>query len=384
MGEAAGFWSYVRKDDEGDYGRIRALACDVRTRYGIQTGGDPLELFVDRESIQWGDAWKMRIDTAIAGTTFFIPVITPSYFRSEACRHELLKFAREAERLGLAQLLMPIYWVRVPELEQDPEGSADEAIRIVAKYNREDLRSVGLEDQDSSVYRKAVDALAHELVKRADAASGIADLPVAGIAVGEPQPEDDDPGIIERLVAMEDGVPRAVEALNDVGAQMQAVNVVLDSSGQKIQAASARGQGMKAVLTITNRLAQELEEPAGQMDLRGRDFGRVVGEIDPGMQAQLDLIENHDGPLTAENKATLRGLLELVDNARTTAGALNGMLAEAQNAATFSRSLRAPLGRIRGGLLGVLDGNAVIEEWGRRASTILEEGDDHDLPSSDS
>src|ERR1700679_2942248 len=131
MGEAAGFWSYVRKDDEGDYGRIRALADDVRARYEIQTGGDPLDLFLDRESIQWGDAWKQRLDTAIAGTTFFIPVITPSYFRSEACRHELLKFAREAERLGLTQLLMPIYWVRVPALDEDPKKSSDNAIQIV-------------------------------------------------------------------------------------------------------------------------------------------------------------------------------------------------------------------------------------------------------------
>jgi hypothetical protein len=115
MAEAVGFWSYVREDDEGDHRRIRALADDLREQYRIQTA-EKLELFVDRESIEWGEAWKRRIDTAIAGTTFFIPIITPSYLLSPECRRELLKFVREAERLGLAQLLMSVYWVTVPAL----------------------------------------------------------------------------------------------------------------------------------------------------------------------------------------------------------------------------------------------------------------------------
>jgi hypothetical protein len=90
MAEAVGFWSYVRQDDEGDHGRILALANDLREQYRMQTA-EELELFVDRESIEWGEAWKERIDTAIAGTTFFIPIITPSYLRSPECRRELLK-----------------------------------------------------------------------------------------------------------------------------------------------------------------------------------------------------------------------------------------------------------------------------------------------------
>jgi TIR domain len=94
--QAAGFLSYVQTDDEDDNGRISALADDLRAQYRMQTG-EKFELFVDRESIQWGEAWEHRIENAIAGTTFFIPVITPSYFQSRACRKELLKFVREAE-----------------------------------------------------------------------------------------------------------------------------------------------------------------------------------------------------------------------------------------------------------------------------------------------
>src|SRR4051794_7109392 len=96
---AAGFWSYVHADDESDGGRILSLAGHLRSQYRLKTA-DELELFLDRDSLSWGEEWEARIDEAIAGTTFFIPVITPSYFKSQPCRQELLKFTREASRLG--------------------------------------------------------------------------------------------------------------------------------------------------------------------------------------------------------------------------------------------------------------------------------------------
>ena len=99
-------------------------------------------MFVDRESLQWDDEWNARINAAIAGTTFFIPVITPSYFKSTACRRELLKFYREAKRLGLEQLILPVYWISVPELDEDPDDEADEAVEVVARYQWQDFREL--------------------------------------------------------------------------------------------------------------------------------------------------------------------------------------------------------------------------------------------------
>ncbi len=165
-GQAAGFWSYVQQDDADDFGRILDLAGRLRGAYRLRQA-DELTLFVDRESVQWGDEWSARIDAAIAGTTFFIPVITPSYFKSQACRKELLKFERQARKLGLEQLIMPIYWVPVPELEDNPDEAGDEAITVIARYQWQDFREVRLEDESSSTFRKAVSNLANELANRA-------------------------------------------------------------------------------------------------------------------------------------------------------------------------------------------------------------------------
>lgn len=131
LGTAAAFWSYVHADNDAEGGRILDLAARVRGAYRLFTAED-LDLFVDRKDVLWGDAWRDRIDEAIAGTTFFIPIVTPSYFQSEECRRELLQFTSEATRLGLEQLLMPIYWAPVTALDRRDAPTHDEAVAIIA------------------------------------------------------------------------------------------------------------------------------------------------------------------------------------------------------------------------------------------------------------
>ncbi|HEV7615094.1 MAG TPA: toll/interleukin-1 receptor domain-containing protein [Solirubrobacterales bacterium] len=373
MAGAAGFLSYVRKDDDGDHGRILAFANDLREQYRIQTA-EPLELFVDRESIQWGEAWEQRIDSAIAGTTFFIPIVTPSYFQSQACRQELLKFVREAERLGLEQLLMSVYWVTVPELEDEPELSTDEAIRVVAKYNWQDLREESFEERDSAIYRKAVREIARELGKRADLARKVGDIPVSHIATDTPiessSEANEPPGIIESFVTTEDQLPRAGSLLQKIGEEMDSINSMMEGFGDKAKGASSRGQGMKAVLTLTNRLAQEMSEPASEIANAGHEYGQVLAELDPAVHTQIDMMEAEDG-LPVEHREYLEQIVGLVAAAQEAQPGFESVVSGAESAATFSRSLRAPLSEMKGGVRGVLDGNAVIEAWGSRAAELL-------------
>lgn len=53
MSDLGVFWSYVHKDDEAVGGRIVRLAQLLRNEYELQTG-EPLVVFVDKSSIEWG------------------------------------------------------------------------------------------------------------------------------------------------------------------------------------------------------------------------------------------------------------------------------------------------------------------------------------------
>ncbi len=380
MTGAAAFWSYVQKDNDGDHGRIIALSEDLRQRYRIQTGED-LEIFIDREDVEWGVAWKRRIDTAISGTTFFIPVITPSYFKSQACREELLTFARTAERLGLGELVMSVYWVDVPALEDDPGSSSDDVVRIVANYNWQDLRQESLEDRDSASYRKAVAKLAAELAKQAAAAQKVDDLPPdegRSNAQSEvvPSGQDAEVGILEQLVESEDAQAQATVSLGVVAEKMNLINEKVQSTGEEIKAAAADGQGVRSALTLTNRLAQEIAGPSEELATAGHDYRSVLGKIDPAVQLRFDAIEeNGAGP---EDEEWLQELEELLAVSLEMENIFKELLDGAETVATFSRSLRAPLGRMRQGVLSVIDGNVLIKDWSRRASEGGEKADGDD------
>ena len=95
------FWSYVRKDDKAEGGRIVHLAQLLSQRIELLTGEDSFRIFVDNTSIHWGHHFEKKLEEAIVDTTMFICVITPRYFKSRACRDELRLFASTAKRLGL-------------------------------------------------------------------------------------------------------------------------------------------------------------------------------------------------------------------------------------------------------------------------------------------
>lgn len=370
--KAYGFWSYVQEDDAGDGGRVLDLATDLRTQYRMQTA-ENLELFVDRDSAKWGEEWNELISDAIAGTTFFIPVITPSYFRSNACRQELLKFVREADRVGLQRLLMPVYWITVPALENDGINSTDEAVRAVARHQWRDLRDIRLEDRSSSHYRKAVNDLAGDIAGRAsEVASSIDDLAAgpSGAKDRSIDSEGDELGVLDRLVDGDEAMEAITGVMSRIGEDVELVGGMASSAAEEIQAAQARGQGTKRALSITERFASELNEPASRIEERGQEYADLLVRMDSSIQTRFEILEEQNGPLTDEQIDYLAELEDLARNADDALDALEELVRSIDPIAKVSRSLRAPVRRMREGLQGVLDGRAVMAGWGKRAEDL--------------
>lgn len=395
MPEIAGFWSYVQADHASDHGRILSLAQQLRDQYRLLTA-EELAIFVDRESIEWGSEWSDRIDDAIAGTTFFIPIVTPSYFKSQACRNELLKFSREASRLGLHQLLMPVYWVAVPELQAEPESSEDEAVKLVARYEWQDLRELRLEDESSSIFRKAVSRLAEELATRT--AKMTEEVPAAldrapalhaktpnGTDLGEDLDDDGEPGILDKAAATEEGFPVLAGILEELFAAISTIYELVNGAQARMEAANARQQSIKARLVLTESLARALHDPTETIAQLGRRYAETLSSLDRGVHAMLDAASGaeDDADWSAEDEAErlelLRTMQELAKTADTTLEQFDALVDGTRQMAKLSRALRAPLKRMRAGLQGILDGRALIEEWGRRATEIEGHDAEHAL-----
>jgi hypothetical protein len=366
---AAGFWSYVHADNDGDANRIVKLAQHVRDAFALQTGAE-LELFLDRDTLVWGDAWRERIDQAIAGTTFFIPIVTPRYFQSAECRRELVKFTSEARRLGLEELLLPVYYVAVPELESDPD---DEAMELIAERQREDFRGIRLLDQTSSAYRQGVSRLATRL---AEIAADVVDRPQSAAGSGttgtdEAQDDDDQPGVLDRLAEGEAAFPRWTETLEKLAAEIVRVGELAEQGSVEMEAADARGTGLAGRIAVTDRIARRLEEPANNIARLGQDLASDLVKIDPAILTLLEEVERAPGELD-DAAEFLQSMHSLRAESREPLQHLNDLVDTLTETARLSRALRPPLGRMKRGLRGALDADAVIEEWDRRALELEE------------
>ena len=371
MDGAVGFWSYVQADDAGDHGRILALAEDLRANYRLQTA-EEFELFVDRESIQWGEEWEARISDAIAGTTFFIPIITPSYFQSNPCRQELLKFVRDATRIGLLQLVMPVYWITVREFDRLPEEVNDEAISAIAEHQWQDLREVRLEDRGAASYRQAVHRLAAELAKRAATVAQTDDVPQRAASQPSnhtPEESDQEPGILDHMAGSEEKMNQLAEIMQEIGDAVTEIGALVEEANQQMGSASERGQGTRAALAITEKLAGDLKTPAGKIEGLGHQYASTLATLDPAIHAHFDLIELQD-ERDQDQEEFLEVVGEMSKNADEALDQLQDLVEAAKFIAKFSRSLRAPLRQMRAGLQGVLDGRAIIADWGARAAEL--------------
>lgn len=159
------FLSYTRFDDEeGEISAFRErLSRTVR-----QVSGEPFAIFQDVDDdagIALGERWKDKLDEMLDQTRFFIPILTPSFFRSEPCRQELRTFLDLEQKVGRRDLVLPIYWITCPVLEEVYLKAKDELAQIIDDRQRWDWRELIFEDLTSAACRNAMHSLATQIAR---------------------------------------------------------------------------------------------------------------------------------------------------------------------------------------------------------------------------
>ncbi|WP_312549761.1 toll/interleukin-1 receptor domain-containing protein [Massilia sp.] len=159
---AIGFMSYVRADDEHDAGYLtdfrERLSGEVRAQTGMR-----FDIFQDRHDIAWGQNWRERIRDCIESVNFLICIITPSIFRSDACREEFERFVRLERAVGRSDLILPVYYIDSPLLNDEAQRMADAVASLVAMRNYVDWRNLRFEPLSSPAAKKMLARLASDI-----------------------------------------------------------------------------------------------------------------------------------------------------------------------------------------------------------------------------
>jgi tetratricopeptide (TPR) repeat protein len=160
--------SYTRFDDEHDGDFLtdfrEHLSREVRAH-----SGKPFRIFQDVEDIKVGQQFKQRIDAALAEITFFIPILTPSFFTSKWCRYELEQFLQHEARLGRGDLVLPVYYIRVPALDDPARRAHDPLAQTLAARQYIDWRDMRFEPIKTPSVRRALARMAQQIADALDA-----------------------------------------------------------------------------------------------------------------------------------------------------------------------------------------------------------------------
>lgn len=175
------FLSYVRDDDAHDLGAVTKFRERLEGEVKVQSG-QRFEIFQDRNDIRWGQYWQQRIVETLAEATFLIPITTPSFLVSPACRAELETFIRMEQTLGLNKLILPVYYVSCDAIEQGDKD--DPLVAAIRQRNWTDWRPFRFTPFDQTELRaelaglaKSIKATMQELAVIAEASRSMAVAP---------------------------------------------------------------------------------------------------------------------------------------------------------------------------------------------------------------
>ena len=131
--EIVGFFSYSRDDDNDSTGALSALRDriqrELRGRLGRTKAS--FRLWQDTAAIPHGALWEEEIKSAVAQSVFFIPIITPTTVRSPHCKREFELFLARERELGRQDLIFPLLYIRVPELEDEQQWRQDDVLKVI-------------------------------------------------------------------------------------------------------------------------------------------------------------------------------------------------------------------------------------------------------------
>jgi hypothetical protein len=358
-----GFWSYVHLDDQAEHERITRLAKDVKEQFQMLTG-EEISLFLDKDSIEWGENWREAIDSNQASVAFFIPVLTPRYFMRPECRRELETFARQATNLGVKELVLPLLYINVPELQN--ENTTDELMQLVRTFQWENWQELRFLEVTSEGYRRGVDRLATRLVE-ANRQAEAATVAVAVQADMESAEDvDEPPGVIDMLASAEETLHKLPETTGQITQEIVLIGQIMQENTESIRRANAQGQGFSARLILARQMANRLKEPVEHIWTLSNRYASQLHEIDTGVRmlierARTEVGENPDAKVNFCD--FFESILGMVSATREAMEKAQVMIQSAEPLEKLSRDIRPVMRQLRQGLTIQVAANEVCQEW---------------------
>jgi len=277
------FWSYTHEDNERSGNRVLNLAAALKNEFALCTA-DELGLFIDRRNLEWGDAWRERVDSAVADVPFFIPIITPKYVRSQECRREFIAFSSSAKSRGLDKLLLPILYIPVPGLD---ENSDDELLALIARTQYVDWTALRLLAPEDPRVLQGLNDLALKLM------SLVASVVVLAKEEETKTPAENDTDLAEVVEAIANRLEPWMESVDFDKIAGATWRATLDERLARVRRLQRSTSGNSAIFSTFVQLGTDLLPIALDRLAKAKNYSRLTIELDPLVNTAIRLIRLH-------------------------------------------------------------------------------------------
>lgn len=361
--EMIGFWSYVHADDEADDGRVIQLAKDIVRFYEAETT-ERIRLFLDKEDIRWGDSWKGRIGESLSNVAFFIPVVTPRYFKSAVCRHEFQQFIDQAKKLGVTEIVLPILYINVDELAGD--SSTDPLVRALKETQWQKWTDLRFADRSSSEYRRAVHALALELKRRVDDAERSESIAMVDEISRSDELSMNSPGVSEKMDDFESELLRWSDIVSGLASELDGVTKAVESGVSMVFNLDSKTQGYVSKMTVAHNVSSDISKPINTMMNLVNDYLAYLHKADSKSDRLLSQVDwaVSDGEIDESRYYKFRKEVQsMFDKTHDAIVNIQSLCQAMDPLEEASRELRTPLRDLKSVATVLEESSMIIESW---------------------
>jgi hypothetical protein len=122
-------------------------------------------LWRDKDALAAGEHWKVKLKEAVAESAFFMQMVSPSAVKSPFCRFELDSFMEREKELGRDDLIFPILYISVPELD-DKRKDDDPVLSVISEREYVDWRKIRHAPVNSPEVRQTVEQFCNTIAKK--------------------------------------------------------------------------------------------------------------------------------------------------------------------------------------------------------------------------
>lgn len=264
------FMSYAQFDDDFEGGALRRFRDELSRTLRFVSGNE-MSIFQEGADVKLGEQVQERISQSLNEAMVLVPVLTPSFFTDPTCRNILTRFLERERQLGRDDLVLTVYYQRVPDLEYAQE-STDPLLRALAQRHPLDWQPLRGKDFNDPQVRQALERLAERIVALVEELQRIQQtepLPLASTIQNTSTEQDD---------VHDDVSPEQIELLTTF---IQATRDLPHDQRQPFIFAVQRGND-----TIVSRFVRHPGLPQGGMQLSHDAIDDIEDLIETGFLRQ--------------------------------------------------------------------------------------------------